>query len=102
MNFMDVTVTYTPFAPALVGDTDDNGVVDLGDLNNVLNNFGATGENVGDNNDDDVVDLANLNNVLNNFGASGAAAALSVTKSGAREGMPTREQLDEFLAARER
>ena len=31
-----------------------------------------------------------------------AAAALSVTRAGAREGMPTREQLEEFLAARER
>jgi len=53
------------------GDTDGDGDVDLGDLNNVRNHFGAIGANViGDTNHDDRVDLADLNAVRNNFGAS--------------------------------
>jgi hypothetical protein len=70
-----------PGAPILAGDTgassnvpgDSNGdgVVDLVDLNNVRNNFGATGEDVlGDTNGDEVVDLEDLNAVRNNFGGA--------------------------------
>jgi len=50
------------------GDTNIDGVVDTIDLNNVRNNFGATG--LGDTNDDGVVDIVDLNNVRNNFGAT--------------------------------
>jgi CubicO group peptidase (beta-lactamase class C family) len=58
----------------LPGDTNDDGVVDLTDLNNVRNNFGATGEGVlGDTNGDGIVDLTDLNNVRNNFGATAPA-----------------------------
>ena len=58
----------------LMGDTNDDGIVDLNDLNNVRNNFGATGAGLlGDTNHDDIVDLDDLNAVRNNFGASGNA-----------------------------
>jgi hypothetical protein len=61
------------------GDTNNDGVVDLTDLNNVLNNFGTTATgNPGDDNSDGTVDLTDLNNVLNNFGTTYAAAALNV------------------------
>jgi hypothetical protein len=60
------------------GDTNNDGVVDLTDLNNVLNNFGSTGANPGDDTGDGVVDLTDLNNVLNNFGTTYAASALNV------------------------
>lgn len=53
------------------GDTDGDDDVDLDDLNNVRNNFGAVGAGVvGDTNNDAVVDLDDLNNVRNNFGAT--------------------------------
>lgn len=58
-------------APALLGDTNFDGVVDLADYNNVVNNLGAAGSHVlGDTNLDGVVDLADYNNVVNNLGAS--------------------------------
>jgi len=61
-------------AVALPGDTNNDGHVDLADLNNVRNNFGAVGAGVlGDTNGDDRVDLADLNAVRNNFGASAPA-----------------------------
>jgi hypothetical protein len=65
--------------PSLLGDTNGDGKVDLVDLNNVRNFFGAAGPGVaGDTNGDNVVDLTDLNNVRNNFGASsGGAPSLS-------------------------
>jgi glucose/arabinose dehydrogenase len=57
----------TPF-----GDTDGDGIVGIGDLNNVRNNFGATG--LGDTNLDGKVDISDLNAVRNNFGASTVGA----------------------------
>lgn len=51
----------------LWGDTDDDGLVDLNDLNNVRNNFGGSG--IGDTNFDGIVDLNDLNNVRNSFSA---------------------------------
>jgi hypothetical protein len=66
--------------PHLTGDTNHDGVVDLTDLNNVLNNFGSAGSgNPGDDNADNVVDLTDLNNVLNNFGSHAAAAASALS-----------------------
>jgi hypothetical protein len=59
-------------AAALAGDTNNDGVVDLVDLNNVRNNFG--GEGLGDTDNDGDVDLSDLNAVRNNFGAVGANA----------------------------
>jgi hypothetical protein len=50
----------------LAGDTNQDGVVDLVDLNNVRNNFGGAG--LGDTNGDDLVDLEDLNAVRNHFG----------------------------------
>jgi hypothetical protein len=58
--------------PSKPGDTDDDGDVDLDDLNNVRNNFGAVGESSGDADDDGDVDLDDLNAVRNNFGAAGS------------------------------
>jgi hypothetical protein len=66
---IDLTPAPTP------GDTNGDGKVDLEDLNNVRNNFGATGPDVvGDANGDDVVDLEDLNSVRNNFGTGGSIA----------------------------
>lgn len=60
-----------PDAPATPGDTNGDGAVNLVDLNNVRNNFGATGVGVlGDTNGDQTVDLVDLNAVRNNFGAA--------------------------------
>lgn len=54
--------------PLLLGDTNGDGVVDLADYNNVVNNLGARG--LGDTNIDGIVDLADYNNVVNNLGAT--------------------------------
>jgi len=51
----------------LLGDTNDDGVVDIVDLNNVRNNFGSVG--LGDTDGNGTVDITDLNNVRNNFGA---------------------------------
>ncbi len=57
--------------PVLQGDTDEDGDVDLEDLNNVRNYFGYVGtEFPGDATGDGVVDLDDLNAVRNNFGAT--------------------------------
>lgn len=80
-------VTPSAVVPHFPGDTNNDGVVDLVDLNNVLNNFGATGSNPGDDNSDGTVDLVDLNNVLNNFGATHAASALSVVPEPASLGL---------------
>ncbi|MDZ4783967.1 MAG: LamG-like jellyroll fold domain-containing protein, partial [Planctomycetia bacterium] len=50
-----------------LGDTDDDGDVDITDLNNVRNNFSGAG--LGDTDNDNDVDITDLNNVRNNFGA---------------------------------
>lgn len=72
-------------APVVVpGDTNGDQVVDLIDLNNVRNNFGAVGPGVlGDTNNDESVDLSDLNAVRNNFGAAGSASAVPEPASAA-------------------
>jgi hypothetical protein len=66
-----VTLLGTTLPAVLPGDTNGDGAVDLEDLNNVRNNFGASGYPVpGDTNNDGDVDLTDLNNVRNNFGAT--------------------------------
>lgn len=60
-------------SPLFVGDTDGDGEVDLDDLNNVRNNFGASGAADGSLDGDaypfdGVVNLNDLNGVRNNFG----------------------------------
>jgi len=61
--------TPSTFCP---GDIDQNGVVDLNDLNAVLTNFGTAPGigGPGDANCDGVVDLNDLNLVLSNFGCT--------------------------------
>ena len=71
-------VGYIPFSvtddacgfDCLAGDANNDGNIDLADLNLVLANFGGSVEigTDGDVNDDGVVDLADLNLVLANFG----------------------------------
>lgn len=56
------------FHSGVAGDTNDDGQVDLTDLNNVRNNFGATDTSVGDADLDGDVDLDDLNAVRNHFG----------------------------------
>ncbi len=55
--------------PTCLGDTDGNGTVDFLDLNNVLSDFGGTGEFLlGDSNLDGACDFLDLVGVLGNFG----------------------------------
>lgn len=66
---LDIDVTILPEGP--LGDTNGDGAVDLEDLNNVRNAFGASGNSlIGDTNGDNNVDLVDLNNVRNHFGES--------------------------------
>ncbi len=58
------------------GDTDDDGDVDLDDLNNVRNNFGGANPPIGDTDGDNDVDLDDLNAVRNNFGATGGSQSV--------------------------
>jgi hypothetical protein len=70
---------YQQLNAATPGDTDDDGDVDLEDLNNVRNNFGSSGTPIlGDTTPfDGVVDLEDLNNVRNNFGlGTGGSSAV--------------------------
>jgi len=63
----------------ILGDADNDGDVDLEDLNLVRNNFGLVDESAilaGDTNNDHQVDLADLNNVRNNFGMTATGAAV--------------------------
>lgn len=62
-----VNGTYNS-AACFASDVDGSGIVDLGDLNIVLGNFGASGV-PGDTSGDGEVDLADLNLILSNFGA---------------------------------
>ncbi len=59
----------------MLGDTNGDGEVNLGDLNNVRNHFG--GDATGDADHDGDTDLNDLNAVRNNFGASLAPMAFS-------------------------
>lgn len=66
-------LTLTNGVP-LAGDTDGNGTVDIDDLNNIRNNFGAMGTANGLLTGDafpfdGIVDVSDLNAVRNNFGA---------------------------------
>lgn len=63
------------YLPEVAGDTNDDFVVDLSDLNNVRNNFGVSGGHpIGDANLDGSVDLNDLNLVRNHFGNSGVVS----------------------------
>ena len=68
------TVEYVEGPSGQVGDTDNDGDVDLDDLNAVRNNFGAEGPVGGTPGDavpfDGKVDLDDLNGVRNNFGVA--------------------------------
>jgi protocadherin Fat 4 len=78
--------------PNPTGDTNGDEVVDLVDLNNVRNNFGATGEDVlGDTNGDGVVDLDDLNAVRNNFGATEPQDAFRAVNRVPAKGTSARE-----------
>ncbi len=78
-------VGYSPFSVSsaacgfdcLMGDANNDGFIDLADLNLVLGNFGDAVEvgRDGDVNDDGVVDLADLNIVLSGFGDACDASA---------------------------
>jgi hypothetical protein len=85
------------------GDTDGNGVVNVADLNNVRNNFGAVGPNVlGDTNGDDRVDVADLNAVRNNFGNSGGVpfqTSLRVAKVSAPQFVRSEQDARDLLFA---
>lgn len=82
---VSMNVGYSPFSVSsaacgfdcLMGDANNDGFIDLADLNLVLGNFGDAVEvgRDGDVNDDGVVDLADLNIVLSGFGDACDASA---------------------------
>ncbi len=79
-NVQETFVLTVEAVPTLLGDTNGDGRVDLTDLNNVRNFFGAVGVGVvGDTNGDNAVDLTDLNNVRNNFGATSGGAPAPLT-----------------------
>ena len=71
-------------AVLLLGDTDGDGVVDLGDLVIITNNFGATGAGLmdGDLDGNGTVDLGDLVIVTNHFGNTGTASIASIPEPG--------------------
>jgi hypothetical protein len=71
-------IAYVPHSTALLGDANQDGRVDLSDLNVVLNDLGKTSTDWGAGNFDGAatIDLTDLNDVLNHLGV-GAAPALA-------------------------
>jgi hypothetical protein len=68
--FRDITASPSP-GPTLLGDTNNDGTVDIFDYNNVLRDYGKTGTGlVGDTNDDGSCDIFDYNNVLRDYGKS--------------------------------
>lgn len=80
----------------ILGDTNDDGQVNLDDLNNVRNFFGGGAE--GDADGDGDTDLDDLNAVRNNFGQGGAPAN-STLASPVTEVTPTKARLDQHRTA---
>jgi hypothetical protein len=67
----------------LPGDVNLDGQVSLSDLNNLLNNYGSSGNwSAGDVNYDGQVSLSDLNYLLNNYGSSAPASYSLVVGSG--------------------
>lgn len=62
-----VRIVFVPIG--CPGDVNDDGLIDLADLNIVLGNFGVPGK-IGDATGDGLVNLADLNTVLSNFGGA--------------------------------
>lgn len=62
-----VRIVFVPIG--CPGDVNDDGLIDLADLNIVLGNFGVPGK-IGDATGDGLVNLADLNTVLANFGGA--------------------------------
>ncbi len=84
----------------LLGDTNGDGEVNIADLNNVRNSFGATGAAaIGDTNGDGVVSVTDLNNVRNNFGASSNGSPSLTTLVGAPQSISTSRMLDSHTVA---
>jgi hypothetical protein len=83
------TATFAPIAlgigstPALLGDANADGKVDLNDLNTILNNLGQSTPNWTAGNFDGAatIDLTDLNDVLNNLGTTHANASAQITVS---------------------
>lgn len=68
----DVGIDRIRFHPVCPGETNGDDVIDFGDLNNVLSNFGVTGMAgvPGDVNNDGAVNFADVNIVLSVFGST--------------------------------
>ncbi|MDZ4779765.1 MAG: ThuA domain-containing protein [Planctomycetia bacterium] len=78
----EVTTVQLDLRVPLIGDTNNDNVVNIVDLNNVRNNFG--GEGLGDTDGDSDVDITDLNNVRNHFGAFGPAGLVAATRISGR------------------
>ncbi len=78
-NGQPVDATSILILPALLGDTNLSGTVNITDLATILNNFGKTTSSWTDGNFDGqpAIDLTDLSDVLNNFGQSNPNASSS-------------------------
>jgi len=91
----------TSYVANVPGDTNGDGRVDLVDLNNVRNFFGAVGAGVtGDTNGDGRVDLVDLNAVRNHFGAGGSPGASIVSTASAVDSPSANPSLGRTLTQR--
>ncbi|MDZ4779784.1 MAG: hypothetical protein SGJ19_05990, partial [Planctomycetia bacterium] len=83
-----------------VGDTNGDGDVNITDLNNVRNNFGAAGgAPLGDTDVDHDVDITDLNNVRNNFGATSNGSPSISTLVGAPQSTSASQGLESHAVA---
>ncbi|MDZ4782341.1 MAG: lamin tail domain-containing protein [Planctomycetia bacterium] len=88
-------------ANPLAGDTNNDGDVNIADLNNVRNNFGASGPGVvGDTNGDNQVNITDLNAVRNNFGASNNNSPAPLRRSVSASQLATTTSVTTTVAAR--
>ena len=73
-------ITDGRFSQSFTGDVNLDGIVDLGDLVIVTNNFGGLGQSLisGDLSGDGAVDLGDLVIVTNDFGNTGSSVSLAV------------------------
>jgi hypothetical protein len=82
--FADEALSTFTVNPALLGDANTDGTVDLNDLNIVMNHLGQTTSNWTDGNFDNAptIDLTDLNDVLNNLGTTATSSAIAAPEPG--------------------
>ncbi|MCH2154304.1 MAG: hypothetical protein MK089_13270, partial [Phycisphaerales bacterium] len=69
---IDGAITEIPEVPDCLGDLDGNGVVDVEDLLDTLNDWGCEEDCTADVNDDGSVDISDLLTIIANWGGCGS------------------------------